>query len=206
MLFKAIPFLVSPMARKLVLVAAAIVAVVAGAALYVAMLRGKGALVPPDLVRGVTRTFTLSSPAFRYGEAIPTKYAYAGENKSPPLLWSGAPDGVAAYVLIVYDPDAPGGTFYHWLLYDIPTDVSELPEGVPRSPETEYGLQGRNDFGNIGYDGPHPPLGSTHRYVFLLLALDEEVELPPGAGPEDVLRACEGHVIAYAELIGIYAR
>ena len=188
-------------------VAAAVAAILAiGAAIYFASPRGERALEPSKLVEGVTRTFTLSSPAFSHEEPIPARYSYAGGDKSPPLSWEGAPDDAACYVLIVYDPDAPGGTFYHWLLYNIPAGISELPEGVPRSPETEYGLQGRNDFGNIGYDGPHPPPGSAHRYVFLLLALDEKIDLPPGAGAEDVLRACEGHVIAHAELIGTYAR
>lgn len=127
-------------------------------------------------------------------------------DKSPPLSWEGALEGTASYVLIVYDPDAPGGTFYHWLLYNIPTDINELPEDLPHVGETEYGLQGRNDFGNIGYDGQRPPPGPAHRYVFLLLALNRRLDLPPGATPQEVLSACKGHVVAYAQLVGIYSR
>jgi len=106
----------------------------------------------------------------------------------------------------MYVPDAPKGIFYHWILYNIPAEVTCLPEGVSAVDKTPYGLQGVNDYGQIGYGGPSPPPGSKHRYIFLLLALDTELNLKPGASIDEVLKACEGHVIAYAELLGYYGR
>jgi hypothetical protein len=194
------------MKKESLVVGVVVIVLLSAVTLYALTREGKRALEPRDVVAGVEQTFEMRSAAFRNGETIPDAHVLAGQNLSPPLAWSGAPPNVAAYALIVYDPDAPGGTFYHWLLYNIPAEVSELPEGLPRTGETEYGLQGRNDFGNIGYDGPHPPPGPAHRYVFLLLALDRRLDLPPGATPQEVLSACKGHVIAYAELMGLYAR
>ena len=195
------------MGQKLVLAALAIivvlVAVVAAYLMYCAR-------APPssvdDVIAGIKKTFVLSSTAFKDNEYIPRKYTCDGEDISPPLSWSGAPPETKSYVLIVYDPDAPKGTFYHWLLYNIPAEISSLPEGVPKNPETGYGLQGVNDFGTLGYGGPCPPTGSTHRYVFVLLALDTELDLSSGATINELLKAVEGHVIAYAKLTGIYGR
>lgn len=153
--------------------------------------------------------FTLSSPAFSDGERIPSRYTCDGENVSPALEWSGAPSTTASYALIVYDPDAPRGTFIHWVIYDIPRGLNGLPEGVPRDPVVEgLGIQGVSDFGEIGYGGPCPPRGDRpHRYVFALHALDlESLGLGPGARAGEVLERIKGHVVGYAVLTGTYSR
>ncbi len=149
--------------------------------------------------------FTLKS-VFADGERIPVKYTCDGEDSSPPLSWEGQPEGVVSYVLIVEDPDAPMGTFTHWVIYNIPGELTSLPEGVPKKKETEFGLQGVNDFRRIGYGGPCPPPGKPHRYFFKLYALDSTLDLPPGARKGEVLRAMEGHVLAQTQLMGIYGR
>jgi len=153
--------------------------------------------------------FTLVSPAFNDGERIPQRHTCDGEDVSPSLEWSGAPASTASYALIVYDPDAPRGTFVHWVIYDIPRDLAALPEGVPGDPVVEgLGLQGLNGFGKYGYGGPCPPRGDRpHRYVFVLHALDvETLGLEPGARADEVLEHMKGHVIGYAVLTGTYSR
>jgi len=192
------------MKKRIVL--AAVIAIVAAAAVGVYIFTSKGVDNPEELISGVELRFTLESPGFADGEPIPSIYSHEAGDLSPPLSWSDAPEDVACFVLIVYDPDAPAGIFYHWLLYDIPADLDGLPSGVPHEETTEYGVQGRNDYGTIGYGGPYPPTGETHRYVFLLLALDRRLELPPGSTAREVLNACVGHVIAYAKLVGTYGR
>jgi hypothetical protein len=151
-------------------------------------------------------TFTLRSPAFAQGQPIPQRYTCDGEDVSPPLAWEGAPQA-AAFVLIVDDPDAPMGTFTHWVLYNIPGQLTSLPEGLAKEGRLSQGmLQGRNDFGRLGYGGPCPPRGPAHRYYFRLYALHAPLDLPPGANKAQVLKAMEGHVLAWAELMGTYGR
>ena len=151
-------------------------------------------------------TFTLRSPVFAQGQPIPQRYTCDGEDVSPPLAWEGAPQA-ASYVLIMDDPDAPIGTFTHWILYNIPGQVTSLPEGLTKEGRLSQGmLQGRNDFGRLGYGGPCPPRGPAHRYYFRLYALDAPLDLPPGANKAQVLKAMEGHILAWAELMGTYRR
>ena len=151
--------------------------------------------------------FELRSEAFETGEEIPRKYGCEGRGVSPPLRWQGVPDEAASLALVVDDPDAPRGTFTHWLLYDMPTDLDSLPEGVPGGHRpASYGVQGKNDGGSVGYKAPCPPAGPAHHYRFRLYALDRELGLSPGAGEEEVLAAIEGHVVAEAKLVGQYAR
>lgn len=155
------------------------------------------------------REFVLRSPAFGGGEPIPSRYTCDGGDESPPLRWEGAPEGVKSYALIMYDPDAPLGTFIHWVLYDIPASRTGLPEGVPAKERVEgVGVHGVNDFGNIGYGGPCPPRGhGAHRYYFALHALNvESLGLPPGASADRVLDAIKGKVLGYAVLMGRYKR
>lgn len=150
---------------------------------------------------------TLFSPAFANGGLIPERYTCEGENISPPLGWTGVPPEAKSLVLICDDPDAPGGIFNHWLLYNIPTSTTNLPEGVPSLPSLPDGsLQGFNSFGKIGYGGPCPPPGSTHRYFFRLYALDKTLDISPKARKAEVLRAMEGHILAVAELMGLFSR
>lgn len=149
----------------------------------------------------------LSSPAFGYGEPIPPKYAYCGpgaENQSPPLVWSGAPSTTMSYVLIVVDPDAPSGSFVHWLVYDLPAAQDALPEGASGSLDL---TEGTNDYGAVGYGGPCPPPGPAHRYFFRLYALDRpSLDLPPGATAMEVEQALKRGVLAEAEWMGTYRR
>jgi len=151
--------------------------------------------------------FELRSSAFASEETIPDRYTCEGADVSPPLSWSDAPEGTQAFALICEDPDAPGGTFTHWLLYNIPADRDGLPEGVETDPSLSWGAnQGRNDFGNVGYGGPCPPMGSTHRYYFRLYALDEDLDLPPGLSRDQLLDEAEEHAVARTGLMGRYGR
>ena len=151
--------------------------------------------------------FLLASSAFEGGERIPTRYTCDGEDISPPLSWKGVPEGTRSLALVVEDPDAPRGTFVHWVIYDIPPDTEGLPAGVPRERELASGArQGINDFGVIGYRGPCPPPGKLHRYFFILLALDVELPLEPGATQAELETALKGHVLGEAKLMGTYGR
>ena len=134
------------------------------------------------------------------GEPIDSRYTCDGEDVSPALAWEGVPEGTAELALVMEDPDAPGGTFTHWLVYGLDPGETQLPEGA------DPALQGTNDFGNVGYGGPCPPGGETHDYVFRLLALDQELELEEGASRDDLLGAVEGRVVAEATLTGSYSR
>ena len=149
----------------------------------------------------------LKTAAFKAGGNIPSKYTCNGGDTSPALAWSGAPAGTQAFALVMDDPDAPGGTWVHWLMYDVPTSVLELPEGVPAQLELPSGArQGRNDFRRVGYGGPCPPRGPAHRYFFRLYALDAKLNLRAGAVRADLDRAMRGHVVAEAELMARYSR
>ena len=153
-------------------------------------------------------TFSLTSPAFRDGGQIPTKYTGDGENLSPPLEWSDAPAGTKSFALVVEDPDAPSGTFRHWGLYNIMGERSMLPEGVGHGAKTEKLGKGVNDFGEPRYRGPAPPKGhGTHHYHFKLAALDvEELSRAPKMAAEDVWKAAGKHMLAQADLVGTYSR
>jgi Raf kinase inhibitor-like YbhB/YbcL family protein len=156
-------------------------------------------------------TFSLGSEAFPSEAAIPSRHTCDGEDVSPGLSWSDAPASTEAFALILDDPDAPGGTFAHWLLYNVPPDVSSLPEGVPNeaAPQVAAGVgadQGLNDFGNLGYGGPCPPPGPAHRYNFILYALDETVDLDSGASRQQLLDAMRDHILGEARLTGTCAR
>ncbi|MBW4643568.1 MAG: YbhB/YbcL family Raf kinase inhibitor-like protein [Goleter apudmare HA4340-LM2] len=148
----------------------------------------------------------LASSAFAANGLIPVKYTCDGEDISPPLSWNEVPTGTQSMALIVDDPDAPGRTFVHWLVYDLPTTVHKLPEKMASSSTLpDGGLQGKNDFGKLGYGGPCPP-SCTHRYFFKLYALGQKLSLAAGATKNQILAAMDGHVLATAELIGCYQR
>jgi Raf kinase inhibitor-like YbhB/YbcL family protein len=149
----------------------------------------------------------VTSPAFADGESIPARYTCQGDDVSPALRWSNVPGEAKSLALICDDPDAPAGTWVHWVIYDIPPSSSGLTEGVPPSEITPEGAkQGINDFRRTGYGGPCPPRGTPHRYFFKLYALDIEPGLPAGAGKADLLRVIEGHVLAEGQLMGRYKR
>lgn len=150
--------------------------------------------------------FELKSSAFKAGEMIPSIYTCQGKDISPPLAWSGAPGGTKSLVLICDDPDAPIGTWVHWVYYNIPPALTGLPEAMAKSEKpSQGGIHGKSSFGDFGYGGPCPPWG-THRYYFRLYALDAIVNLESGAKKKDVLKAMEGHVLGQAELMGTYKK
>jgi Raf kinase inhibitor-like YbhB/YbcL family protein len=147
--------------------------------------------------------FTLTCSAFANGELIPKAYTCEGRNISPELHWSEAPANTQSFALIVDDPDAPGGTFTHWILFDVPADRQRLAEG-----EAAIGVAGKNDFGKAGYGGPCPPRGhGPHRYYFTLYALDvPALRLKSGAGRREVEKAMHGHILAQTQYLGRYER
>jgi len=142
----------------------------------------------------------ITSSAFREGESIPSKFTCDGGDTSPPLQIADVPSGAKSVVLIADDPDAPGGLFNHWLIWNIPPQSSSIAEGI-----APKGVQGINDFGKSGYGAPCPPSG-MHRYYFRVFALDRELDLHSGAKRSQLDAAMKGHVIAQGELIGRYAR
>jgi Raf kinase inhibitor-like YbhB/YbcL family protein len=143
----------------------------------------------------------LSSPAFAQGKPIPAEYAKDGRNVSPPLKVDGVPAGAKSLALIVDDPDAPMGTWVHWVVWNLPPDAGPIPAGsLP-----EGAVEGRNSWKRNEYGGPAPPSG-THRYFFRLFALDTTLKLAPSAGARELRHAIEGHVLGTAELVGTYSK
>ncbi|MDO8548806.1 MAG: YbhB/YbcL family Raf kinase inhibitor-like protein [Ignavibacteria bacterium] len=147
----------------------------------------------------------IQSSGFKEGEKIPSKFTCDGENVSPQLSWSDFPNKTKTFALIVDDPDAPSGTFVHWVVYNIPSGITKLPEGTTSKNLPEGTNQGTNHMGDSDYGGPCPPSG-THRYYFKFYALDSEVQLKAGAGKRDLLKSMEGHILAEAQLMGKYER
>jgi Raf kinase inhibitor-like YbhB/YbcL family protein len=149
----------------------------------------------------------ITSTAFAEGAAIPKQYTGDGTDASPPLQWSAPPEKTKSLALICDDPDAPRGTWVHWVLFNLPADARALPEGVPTDGLLDSGArQGKNDFGNIGYGGPAPPKGKPHRYYFKLYAVDAMLDLSAGATKAQLVAALKGHVVAEGELMGKYGR
>jgi Raf kinase inhibitor-like YbhB/YbcL family protein len=149
----------------------------------------------------------LKSSAFEGGADIPSRFTCDGANISPALHWSAPPKDTRSFALVMDDPDAPGRTWVHWLIYDLPPGARELPEWVPPDARLASGAQqGRNDFRRPGYGGPCPPPGPAHRYFFKLYALDTTLDLGDGAKRAQLERAMRGHILAEAELMGRYQR
>ncbi|WP_109488806.1 YbhB/YbcL family Raf kinase inhibitor-like protein [Occallatibacter savannae] len=149
---------------------------------------------------------TLSSEPLK-GGTVPREFTCDGEDKSPPLTWTAPPAGTKSLALTVTDPDAPGGTFTHWVLFNLPANTIGLPEGVPKQGQLAHGgRQGNNDFAKVGYGGPCPPVGQTHRYIFTLYALDSVIDIPAGAPRDHVEPALQSHVLSKGELTARYGR
>jgi Raf kinase inhibitor-like YbhB/YbcL family protein len=149
----------------------------------------------------------VTSPAFTEGQPIPSKYTCEGQDVSPPLRWDNAPSAAKAFALICEDPDAPAGTWVHWVLYNLPASAASLQEGMSKSAALADGSrQGLNDFRKTGYNGPCPPAGAAHRYYFNVYALDASVSLPSRAKKADLAKAMEGHIVAEGTLMGTYRR
>jgi Raf kinase inhibitor-like YbhB/YbcL family protein len=152
-----------------------------------------------------TAEIRLTSPAFEHGDRIPYVHSCEGDDVSPPLEWSGAPVEARSYALICEDPDAPRGTWIHWVLYNIPGDAVELTRAVPTLPELPSGARhGRNTAGDLAYAGPCPPPGNPHRYFFRLYALDISLNLAAGATKGELQAAMDQHILAQGTLMGTY--
>ncbi len=155
---------------------------------------------------GVMQNISISAE-FKYGDVIPSEYTCMGKDISPELSWTGIPEGTESIALVMDDPDAPGGTFVHWVLFNIPAVTQKLPKAVNKDKILDdFGRQGMTDFEDVGYGGPCPPPGKYHRYYFRIYALDKMLELLPGSSRKQVDSAMESHILAKGELVGIYAR
>jgi Raf kinase inhibitor-like YbhB/YbcL family protein len=151
--------------------------------------------------------FSINSTAFSNGAGIPREYTCQGRNVSPQLVWEGLPAGTQSLVLVCDDPDAPAGTWVHWVIYNIPATVSSLKQGMPASARLAEGMaQGKNDFGSLGWGGPCPPPGRPHRYFFKLYALDKVLAAHPGLTKKQILSLIQPNILAKAEMYGIYQR
>jgi len=160
-----------------------------------------------DIKRQVPKNLSVSSPAFKDGATIPTRYTCSGEDISPALTWSGAPANTKAFALVVDDPDAGSAAFTHWLLANIPASAQSLAEDTPRDATLPDGsIQGQNDFGKLGYGGPCPPRGDAHHYHFAVYALDATLSLQPSFSKQQLASAMQGHTLAWGELVGLFAR
>ncbi len=169
--------------------------------------RGAGEVqTPVSMPPASSQDFVLTSSAFAHGASIPPEYTCDGEDLSPPLQWSDPPEGTRSFALIMDDPDAPGGTWVHWVLYNLPAGTRALPEAIPSDEQFADGSRhGINSWRRFGYGGPCPP-GGTHRYFFKLYALDTVLALEGSVTEKELLRAMEGHILAQAELMGTYKR
>jgi Raf kinase inhibitor-like YbhB/YbcL family protein len=171
------------------------------AAMGMLLAAGCGPSRPPAPLPPPTPGFTLTSPAFTEGAAVPAECTCDGKDQPPTLSWSGEPKGTKSYALILHDPDAPSGDFTHWVVTDLPASTHSLAVGAGA------GVEGDNDFGRTGYGGPCPPPGAAHHYVFELYALDvAALGVPAGSGRAAVEGALKGHVLGRARLTGTYAR
>lgn len=165
------------------------------------------AIAPEPKEGGETMSMTLTSSAFGMGTAIPDRHTGKGPDVSPPLAWTDPPPGTKSFALVCDDPDAPMGTWVHWVIYGIPATARDLPQGVPAQEALPNGAkQGLNDFRKVGYNGPMPPPGKPHRYFFKLYALDTDIALGPRATKKMLEDAMKGHVLGEAQLMGTYQR
>ena len=160
-------------------------------------------MAPPPVTN---KKMVLSSIAFKDGEQIPAQYTCDGKNISPPLAWTGVPENTQSLALIVDDPDAQGGVWTHWIVFNLPADTLNLPEDFAKSPSAHAAKQGRNDFKQTGYGGPCPPAGKTHRYYFKIFALDTTLNLPADTSRKDVDAAMARHVLSAGQFMGTYQR
>jgi Raf kinase inhibitor-like YbhB/YbcL family protein len=167
----------------------------------------RGQDATPDLQSRADVDLQVESTAFAESGDIPIRFTCDGDDASPPLSWSEPPPETQSLALIFDDPDAPGGTWNHWELFNIPATLRLLPEGVPADPlPNGLGIHGSNSWQRLGYGGPCPPPGSTHRYFFHVYALDTELDLEAGSTKEEIQQAMQGHILAQGSLMARYGR
>lgn len=164
---------------------------------------GEGSTAKPD--GPSSEGWKITSPAFSGGHPIPARFSCDGQNVSPKLEWTSPPPDAKSLAIIVDDPDAPSGTFTHWVVFDIPVEMRDLPENVQPG-QLKGARQGHNGFGRIGYGGPCPPPGKPHHYHFKLFALDKPLGLASGVGVDQVKQAISHHVVGSTEIVGTYQR
>ncbi len=192
--------------RRLIIILIGIIAVAIASLMYIHTLQKQA----PNLLSlspRIPMNIALRSPAISYGKEIPAKYTCDGNNISPPLNWTilETNSNIKSLLIVMFDPDAPRGTFIHWLIYNIPVNINGLPEGIPPLKVIDQGVQTLNDFGKIGYSGPCPPPGSMHRYYIRIYALDTMLSISSD-DPRVILEKASKHVIIYGELMGTYKR
>ncbi len=176
-------------------------------AMLLAGLATGGCSQEPKSATGHVVKIRLASAAFAGGQPIPVKYTADALDISPPLAWTNAPAGTKCFALIADDPGSSAGVWTHWVIYDLPPTATALPADTLKTPQLRNGAkQGLNDFKKTGYNGPAPPPGKPHRYVFKLYALNAPTGLPPGATRADLLKAMNGHVLGEGRLTGTYQR
>jgi Raf kinase inhibitor-like YbhB/YbcL family protein len=164
------------------------------------------AITPTETpTENVKDTILLSSSAFNNLEKIPERYSNYGDDVSPSLQWSNVPQDPQSFAIVMDDPDAWPSTFTHWIIFNIPINKSGLTEGIPQDLTLQDGSkQGKNDFGNIGYNGPRPPSGQTHHYKFTIYALEKVLDIEGGVSIQGFLKAISGHILAKGTLVGLY--
>ena len=161
----------------------------------------QGQTITPSLEGAIDMSIKITSTAFSEGDKIPGVYTCDDQNISPPLTWTGVPTDAVSLALIMDDPDAPSGTWVHWVLYNLPADTESLEKGI-----AGLGTDGKNDFNHSGYGGPCPPRGSSHRYYIKLYALDTQLDLKPNATKAQLESVMRGHILAQGQLMGRYSR
>ncbi len=192
--------------RHIALIAIGVLAIIAILILYTYTTQKQSSnllSLNPDIPMNIA----LRSPAINYGKEIPVKYTCDGNDISPPLNWTILEENpnIKSLLIVMFDPDAPHGTFIHWLIYNIPVNIRGLPENIPPLKVIDQGVQARNDFGKIGYNGPCPPPGTIHRYYIRIYALDSMLNIASD-DPRVILEKASKHVIIYGELMGTYGR
>lgn len=161
--------------------------------------KGQGATLSKE--GDVDMAIQITSSAFKEGDRIPRLYSCDDKNISPPISWTGVPSNTVTLAIIMDDPDTPSGTWVHWVLYNLPPDLTSLEQGF-----SGKGTAGKNDFNRMGYGGPCPPKGSTHRYYIKIYALDTLLDLKAGASKAQVESLMRGHILAQGQLMGKYRR
>lgn len=158
-----------------------------------------------DKAKPKVEILTVTSKSIKEGQSVPKIHTADGKDTSPDLAWTKPPTTAQSVAVTCEDPDAPGGTWFHWIVFNLPATTTNLPENLPKKETlTNGGIQGKNDFGKIGYNGPSPPKGEEHHYNFKVFALDRKLELPPAANKKQFYEALSGHVVGRGKLAGIY--